>query len=231
MIFLDQAFHARSTQPAQMDELWAAGWRHFGSYFFRYSLAQQRGGICHVIPLRVELSQFTPSRSQKRILAKNRDANVVIRETFIDAAKEELFQRHRQRFKENVPASLYSFLSRQPSRVPCHNREICVYEGERLLAASFLDLGATATSAVYAMFEPAKHKRSLGIFTMLKAIEHSRALGCRYYYPGYAFREPSVYDYKKNFAGLQYLDWEAGWLPYNKEATATNQIETYFGEL
>ena len=100
--------------------------------------------------------------------------------------------------------------------VPCRNQEICVYEGARLLAASFLDLGEAATSAVYAIFEPEEHKRSLGIFTMLRAIEHSRALGCRYYYPGYAYREPSVYDYKKNFAALEYLAWGEGWKSFEE---------------
>ena len=224
MIFLNDAFQTRRVRAAELDLLWAEGWRHFGTYFFRYSLAEHRGRICHVIPLRIELSRFTPSRSQKRALAKNRDLQVVIRDTVIDAAKESLFERHRERFKENVPDSLYTFLSRQPASVPCRNQELCVYAGERLLAASFLDIGAAATSAVYATFEPEEHKRSLGIFTMLRAIEYSRELGCRYYYPGYAYREPSVYDYKKNFAGLEYLDWEVGWKPYSQEANAINQI-------
>ena len=84
------------------------------------------------------------------------------------------------------------------------------------LPSAILDIGATATSAVYAAFEPAESKRSLGIFTMLCAIEHSRSLGARYYYRGYAYREPSLYDYKKNFAGLAYLDWNSGWKPYEK---------------
>jgi leucyl-tRNA---protein transferase len=223
MSFLDDAFCARHVRAAEMDLLWANGWRHFGVYFFRYALAEQRGRLCHVMPLRIELSRFTPSRSQKRILAKNRDVQVVIRDTFIDAAKESLFERHRERFKDNVPDSLYKFLSRQPASVPCRNQEICVYAGERLLAASFLDIGERATSAVYATFEPAEHKRSLGIFTMLRAIDYSRELGCRYYYPGYAYREPSVYEYKKNFAGLEYLDWEIGWKPYQQEIGAIDQ--------
>jgi arginine-tRNA-protein transferase len=48
----------------------------------------------------------------------------------------------------------------------------------------------------------------------LHSIEFSRAQGYRYYYPGYAYREPSAYDYKKRFIGLEFLDWETGWKPY-----------------
>lgn len=215
-MFLHQTFEKRHVPPGQMDVLWANGWRHFGTHFFRYSLAEHREQICSVIPLRVDLQHFTPSRSQKRALARNRDIEFIIRDTVVDAAKEALFLRHRERFEDNVPDSLHTFLSREPATVPCRNLELCVYEGGRLLAASFLDLGQTATSAVYAIFEPDEHKRSLGIYTMLRAIEYSRALGCRYYYPGYAYREPSVYDYKKNFAGLEYLDWDMGWLPFEQ---------------
>jgi arginine-tRNA-protein transferase len=214
MIPINEYFLRSQLTPEQMDFLWARGWRHFGNYFFRYSSARHWGGVRNVMPLRVDLSKFSPSRSQKRVGARNRGLRVIIRDTFLDAVKKELFYRHRERFKDNVPDSIYDFLSEDPAVEPCQNREICVYEGDRLLAASFLDLGAIATSAVYAMFEPEESKRSLGIFTMLEAIRYSRERGCRYYYPGYTYREPSIYDYKKNFAGSEYYDWKEGWKPF-----------------
>lgn len=213
---INEYFMAGSVGAEDMDMLWAEGWRHFGVYFFRYSEAEHDGALCHVIPLRVVMENFVLSQSQTRIRRKNRDVQVVIQHTVINPEKEALFDRHRQRFKDNVPDSLYDFLSEQPASVPCRNQEICVYDGGRLLAFSFLDIGQTATSAVYAAFEPTEPKRSLGIFTMLCAIEHSRSLGMRYYYPGYAYREPSFYDYKKNFSGSEFLDWNTGWKPYVK---------------
>ncbi len=208
---INEYFVASHAGTADMDLLWAEGWRHFGVYFFRYSAAQHDGSPRHVLPLRIDLAGFTPSRSQRRVLRRNSDVRVVIRDAVIDSEKEGLFDRHRGRFKENVPNSLYDFLSEHPASVPCPNHEICVYSESRLLAFSFLDIGLTATSAVYAAFDPAENKRSLGIFTMLCAIEHSLNLGRRYYYPGYAYREPSMYDYKKRFGSLEFLDWNEGW--------------------
>ncbi len=214
MTFINEYFLRARATPEQMDFLWAQGWRHFGEYFFRYSVGSQWGDAKTVIPLRVDLTKFVLSRSQKRIIAKNRDARVVICDTFIDEAKEDLFERHRYRFKDNVPDSIYSFLSGEPAATPCRNQEICVYDGDELVAASFLDIGRAATSAVYAIFDPDESDRSLGIFTMLEAIRYSQELNCCYYYPGYAYREPSVYDYKKNFHGLEYFDWEDAWRPF-----------------
>jgi leucyl-tRNA---protein transferase len=208
---INEYFIANQVSASDMDGLWSEGWRHFGTYFFRYSMAENEGALCHVLPLRLRIAEFSLSRSQQRVLNKNRDVEVVIRDAVIDAAKEALFLRHRERFTQNLPDSIYDFMSDAPATVPCRNKEICVYQKDRLLAASFLDIGQESTSGVYAAFEPSEAQRSLGIFTMLCAIEQSRALGCRYYYPGYAYRESSFYDYKKRFAGLEALDWGTGW--------------------
>lgn len=217
MIFPDQSFHCRKATPEQMDALWAQGWRHFGTAFFRYAVAFHNGSLFSVLPLRLNLNRFTPSRSQKRVLARNRDLAVVIRDSSIDETKEDLFRRHRERFTFNVPDSLYDFLSVRPATVPCRNQEVCVYDGSRLLAISFMDIGSRATSGVYAMFDPQEANRSLGIFLILQSVRYARELGCHYYYPGYAYREPSVYDYKKKFSGLEYLDWGKGWQPYSRQ--------------
>lgn len=215
----EQYFISYGVGPAEMDALWAAGWRHFGVIFFKYRRVMIGGVSCTVVPLRVDLERFAPSRSQRRIVARNRDARVVVREAAHSREKEELFERHRRRFRENVPESLSDFISHAPSRVPCRNEEICVYLDRRLVAACFLDIGARAASAVYAMFDPAESRRSLGIYTMLLSIRRARELGCRHYYPGYACLEPTVYDYKKRFAGLELYDWRGDWRAFPSTET------------
>lgn len=213
----DQSFLCLNASPAKMDRFWAEGWRHFGILFFRYRVAAHGDKRLSVLPLRIDLERFTLTRSQKRVLAKNCDARTVIRPATVDATRENLFAEHILRYKENIPSSLFDFMSPVPASIPCPNLELCIYLNETLAGVTYLDIGQTATSAVYAMFDPAEAKRSLGILMMLRSIQLSRERGHRYYYPGYAYREPSAYDYKKRFTGLEYLDWMAGWKPYVKE--------------
>jgi len=213
----DENFICLDVAPAQMDQFWADGWRHFGVLFFRYRAALHDGKTFTVLPLRIDLHRFTLTRSLKRVLAKNQDIRTLIRPAVVDEVKKALFLKHRLRFKENIPSSLDDFLSPYPDSVPCLNLELCLYLGDRLVGVTFVDVGETATSAVYAMFDPAEMRRSLGIMMMLQSIQLSRERECRYYYPGYAYREPFAYDYKKRFAGLEYLDWAAGWKPYPRE--------------
>jgi arginine-tRNA-protein transferase len=211
----EQSFLCLSVPPAEMDRLWAEGWRHFGIFFFQYSHSKHGQADFHVLPLRIELARFVLSRGQKRILKNNQDTKIVIGPSSIDDAKEALFDKHRRRFTENIPSSLHDFLSPVPDSVPCANLELCVYASTGLIGVTFLDLGETATSAVYAIFDPEQTKRSVGILMILHSIRFSRERGYRYYYPGYAYREPFAYDYKKRFSGLECLDWGSGWKPYS----------------
>ena len=210
----DESFLCLSAEPEDMDQFWAEGWRHFGIIFVRYGSAFHGGKLFTVLPLRVDLKQFALTRSQKRVLGKNQDIELIVRPSVIDDEKELLFEKHRLRFTENTPTSLNNFLSEYPDSVPCPSVELCIYLERKLCGVTFLDVGKRSTSGVYAMFDPNEAKRSLGILMILHSIRFSRERGCRYYYPGYAYREPFTYDYKKRFTGLEYLDWETGWKPY-----------------
>ncbi len=228
MIYVNDYMPRRWLTPAQLDHLLANGWRHFGTEFFRYSLAVDEGAIRRVMPLRIRLADFVLSRSQRRILARNRDTELTIRPSTIDPEKEALFARHKERFVRNVPESLSNFLSSAPATVPCRNDELTVSHEGRLIAVSFLDLGQQAASAVYAMFDPDESSRSLGIYLILRGIDYAKESGLKYYYPGYAYVEPSFYDYKKRFSGLEFYDWQAGWKPFNPgppELTGENSEE------
>jgi arginine-tRNA-protein transferase len=209
--YINEAFNATHVDPAQQDLLLAGAWRHFGTYFFRYNWAFYGLDIRRVIPLRIRLTNFVLSKSQRRVLRKNRDLKTVIRPAVVNRQTEELFQRHKRRFKQGVPDTIYDFLSHDPANIPCKTMELAVYDGEELVAVSYFDLGETSTSGIYAMFEPSKSSRGLGIYTMLKEIEFSIESGKQFYYQGYAYEGESFYDYKKRFIGTEEFNWSGVW--------------------
>lgn len=209
--FINEEFYTEKVSSQQLDALLANGWRHFGEHFFRYNIGFHEHELRLVLPLRVRLAEFTISKSQRRVLRKNQDLQIVIRSTEITPEKEIMFEKHKRRFNHGIPDSIYDFLSHSPARVPCEALEVCVYERKKLLAASFFDAGAEAVSAVYAMFEPQETTRSLGIFTMLLVIDYAIKNGRKFYYPGYAYAGNSFYDYKKRFSALEFFDWQGNW--------------------
>ena len=210
--FINEAGELEVASPELMDRCWSEGWRHFGSYFFRYSRMSELRGFKTVTPLRMRLEDFTPSSSQARVLKRNLNLELVIRDASIDLEKHELFALHKQRFTENIPDSLYSFLGHDPARVPCETKELALFKDGRLIGVTFLDIGANSTSSIYSIYDPTESKHSLGVYLILCSIKHSLALGKTLYYPGYATLEPSAYDYKKRFSALEYFDWNGNWL-------------------
>ena len=215
--YINEEFYASRISPEQTDLLLAEGWRHFGEHFYRYNLGYYKYDIRTVYALRVNLEKFSFSKNQRRVLRRNQDLRTVIRPIEVTREKERLFDRHKQRFEYGVPDSLYDFLSYEPSIVPCEGLEVCAYRDDELYAAAFFDVGKTAISSVYAMFNPEEKMRSLGIFTMLLEIKYAFETGKKFYYHGYAYEGNSFYDYKKRFRGLENYDWIGSWTDFQEE--------------
>lgn len=209
--FINEEFFAESVSPRQLDLLLEQGWRHFGTQFFRYSFGFYRNEIRHVTPLRIRLSDFRLSKSHRRILRINSDLKTVIGPVKLSDEKNELFEIHKQRFDHGIPDSIHDFLSEEPATVPCKALEVSVFRGDKLVAASFFDVGDRSTSGIYAMFDPEENRRSLGVYTLICEIERSIELGKTFYYLGYAYNGPSFYDYKKRFRPFEQYDWKGNW--------------------
>lgn len=198
--------------PLDFDAAWARGWRHFGSRFFRYSLMMKDEAVLRVQCARLDLERFVMTKSQRRTWRNNDDTRLQIAPPTPDDREEIIFLKHRDRFSDNVPEALTDFLGPEGTAAPCPCVQLSVYVGDALVAASFLGVGQTSCSSIYAIFDPAHERRRLGIYTALQEIELARRIGLRYYYLGYITVEPSCYDYKKQFSGLEIFSWEGDWV-------------------
>lgn len=209
---LEDHFVADRVPGEAMDILWSLGWRHFGPYFFRYSLSEENGQWQVVQPLRIQLAGDVESKRHRRVRRRNLDLEWRIKPARIDDERRDLFHIHKQRFERNVPEEIENFLGFEPGECPCEMVEVAAYADGRLAAASYLDIGRESVSSIYAMFDPQHARRGLGIATMLWEMAYARERGFRLYYPGYAFHEPSYYDYKKQFGAMEWFDWRGNWL-------------------
>lgn len=209
----ENTYFFREKVPAnELDVLLGDAWRHFGDYFFRnMTSVQENNEVWDIVPLRINLEKFSYKKSQKKVLKQNNDITKIIADANITEEKLAIFQKHRLRFTNNIPNSIYDFLSYTPAIAPTNTQEIQLYENGKLYAVSFIDNGLESISSVFAMFDTDFSKRSPGIHTLLLEIEYAIETNKKYVYLGYAHRESSFYDYKKNFNGLEYYDWQGNW--------------------
>ncbi len=212
---IHEALQIDQVSPAELDALLAAGCRHFGPMFFRSCLGElSTGEWARVVPLRARVADCWPGKNLRRVLTRNRDLTFTVRPARLDAENTALFTRHTTRFTDNVPEALADFLGERPELGPTTLLEVQARLDGALVAASFLDVGETAASSVYGVFDPAHARRGLGWLTILREVELARELGKTLYYLGYAYDRPSHYDYKKRLPGLEHLDWTTGrWAP------------------
>jgi leucyl-tRNA---protein transferase len=205
--------------PSQIDHVWADGWRNFGSYFFRNKLdfLEEKNSWTAIVPLRINLEKFSFSSQHQKVLKKQKNTKVIFQNIEIDEERTAMFSKHTQRFKANQPEYLNKFLGEKPGIIPCDALECALFdENGQFYAASYFGIGEKSISSTYAFFDTDFSKKSPGLHTLLEEIRFAKANKKDYLYLGYCHDVSSHYDYKKNFNGLEYYDWEGNWLDYER---------------
>ncbi|MFT5618937.1 MAG: arginyl-tRNA--protein-N-Asp/Glu arginylyltransferase [Arenicella sp.] len=197
----------------ELDSLLSSGWRHFGKQFFRYNLSIYEESVCRVFALRLNLSEYKHSKRFRKIVRKNSFFKTEIKPVEINQQKIDLFHQHKKKFTDNIPDSVYNFISPNPE-IPISPYELNIFEDDKLIATSFFDISEKGISSIYGMFDLDYSENSLGLYTMLLEIEYAIKLGKQHYYHGYCYDVKSFYDYKKQFPALEWYDWREKWHPY-----------------
>jgi leucyl-tRNA---protein transferase len=196
--------------PEEFDRRLVDGWFHYNWAYRRFS----RSGNYSAVPLRIRLRDFKLSKSQRRVMRINADVEVEV--AALDGMNDDeanLFRRHETRFGKNGPGTVIL-----PGGRGEFNKKVRVRDGERLIAVSYMETGATSGHGYYAIYDPEIAWRSLGILTLLKEIEYAKSVGKEYYYLGYAYKEPTLFDYKKRFHALEHYNWVDGWHDFERLA-------------
>ncbi|MCS6832670.1 MAG: hypothetical protein NZ521_03770, partial [Flammeovirgaceae bacterium] len=210
------------------------GWDRSAEYLFRHQIALiNKKQVCTVVPLRVHLPEFSPTKSQQKILKKNKSFKVTVSSFAITDELRQIYNIYKLKFK-STREKLDDYFNFTVRRNFFPTKQIMVYDGDKLIAASFFDEGKYSIYSIVGIYLPEYKKYSLGIYTMLLEIEYGIKKGKIYYYPGHAVDKPSFYDYKFRFNALYYYDWKGNWkdiqhLPYEK--TYIREVESHIEEL
>lgn len=169
---------------------------------------------CHSI--RIPVNEFSPSRSQKRIIAKNRD--IVMKTAsnpnpiYFELYSRYISQRHQD-------GSMYPPTQETlDSFTQCNWLELIFLEcylNDELVSVAVCDKVDDALSAVYTFFAPEYDNRSLGQFSILQQIELAKTNNMQYLYMGYQIDSCPAMNYKKNY-GPNERFIEEQWVKFKK---------------
>jgi len=166
--------------------------------------------------IRLDVETFVPSKSQKRIQARNKDIEVVIS----DQVQSQYFNLY-SRYITNRHADGSMFPPTEATLATftqCSWLEryfIESYLDGNLISVAVCDSLDNALSAVYTFFDPEYDKRSLGQFNILQQIKLAQQQAKRYLYLGYQIDECAAMNYKKNFTpNERFIDQQ--WIKFKK---------------
>ncbi len=161
------------------------------------------------VPVRVPTATFQPSRSQRRILTRNRDLRVTAHAPAYDSEHFALYLRYQKSrhagggMDDPDPQKYTNFLLSRHVQTVFYEFKLRA----RLVGVAVVDHLPDGLSAVYTFFDPAEQRRSLGVFAVLWQIQRARELKLPWVYLGYLIRECAKMSYKENYRPLEaYLD-------------------------
>lgn len=179
------------------------------------------------VPIRVVSEDFTPDRTQRRILRANADLTVSEMPARATAEQFTLFQRYQKnRHADGDMAAMGYYDYRAMIEDTPISTGILEFRDaqDRLLGACLTDWLADGLSAVYSFFDTEQDKRSLGTFAVLWLIGRARSLGLPYVYLGYWVPESRKMAYKARFRPSEIL-MSGAWHRLDDGASVVTQRE------
>jgi arginine-tRNA-protein transferase len=179
------------------------GWRRFGPMYFHPACA----GCGECVSLRILVSEFSPSKSQRRVARACAGLRRVVGPPRVDEARLALYakwheSREDARGWDANPQTRERYAVEFAFPHPCA-REAAFYddsgEESRLVGVGLFDETPDALSAVFFFFDPDYERLSPGTANVLCLVEDARAAGRPYVYLGYRVAGCASLAYKSRF--------------------------------
>jgi arginine-tRNA-protein transferase len=182
------------------------GWRRFGNMHF----VPECKNCDECKTIRIDVDKFKFSKSQKRVLSKNKKTNVYLQKPTISIEHLKLFDKyhlHMQnkknwRFETTTPDSYYQSYVVGAND---YGKELLYFRDNKLVAVALLDILEDAVSAIYCYYDHDYKYLSLGKYSILMQISLAKQLNLKYIYLGYWIKDHLSMGYKEDYKPFEVL--------------------------
>jgi len=195
------------------EKLTKIGFRRSGSHL--YSPHCSDCNAC--IPTRICVKEYQHTKSNKRIMKRNKDLRVVVEEATFNTRFYDLYQRYinlKHPDGDMFPPSpdQYKTFLLSPW---ADSFFVSSYLGKKLISVAVTDKQQQSLSAIYTFYDPQEPRRSLGTMNILTQIDLCAQFGLDYLYLGYWIKTNPKMSYKINFKPIE-LRIDSRWAKVEK---------------
>ncbi len=191
------------------------GWRRFGRYYF-HPVCQ---GCNECKSLRINVDDFTPSKSQKKAIKRNQATKVIIQTPTVTNHHLELYNKYHF-FKQKKDGWRHKKINGKEyfenfvDGASNFAREVLYFQDEKLIGVDLIDILDDGISSIYCYYDPDFSHLSIGTFSLLYQVALAKSMALSWIYLGYWVDGCKAFRYKTNFQPQEILD---GFPPIDQE--------------
>ncbi|MCA9084788.1 MAG: arginyltransferase [Planctomycetaceae bacterium] len=201
----------QSLTPGQVEHFISRGWRKFSCMVFR--------PVCPActkcVPLRVDIQNFRPSKSQRKTLRRNSDIQTQVRRATVSTDHVRLYNAWhadmtiRSGWREQRTDTQDYFQNFLLGDFPSLH-EILYFRDRELVGVGLIDVMPNSISSVYFYHDPDWRAHAPGTFSLLTELELARKWGLKYSYLGFWIEQCPSMAYKNRYHPHEVLSGRPG---------------------
>ncbi len=182
------------------------GWRRFGKMHF----VPECKTCTKCISIRIDVKNYKFSKSDKRILNKNKDTNLYIQPPTISQDHLTLYDKYHYTMQEKKgwayePISPVDYQRSYIEGKADFAKEFLYVKDDKLIGVALTDILPEAISSIYCYYDHDYEKLSIGRFSVLAQIKVAKELNIPYIYLGYWIQNHLSMGYKLRYQPFEVL--------------------------
>ena len=195
-----------SCSEEQYQGMLERGWRRFGRMHF----VPECKACTKCVSMRIDVANYKFSKSEKRVIAKNKDTKLYIRPPSLTMEHLNLYDKY-HRFmndKKDWPYNPIEPEDYSKSYVEAkeeYAKEFLYIKDDKLIAVALVDILENSISSIYCYYDHDYGDLSLGKFSILAQIKIAKELNIPYIYLGYWIKDHFSMGYKEAYEPFEVL--------------------------
>lgn len=198
--------YAYSCPTSQYQKMLERGWRRFGRMHF----VPECKTCNKCVSMRIDVANYKFSKSEKRVISKNRDTKLYIRPPSVTMEHLDLYDKYHKFMNDKKdwpysPIEPSDYLKSYVEAKEEYAKEFLYVRDDKLIGVALVDILPNSISAIYCYYDHDYSDLSIGKYSILAQIKIAKELNIPYIYLGYWINNHFSMGYKESYKPFEIL--------------------------